>query len=129
MNDVVCLVSLRLILMWFVTHFVNLTWITLVDLERIDLVRIDLVRVDLERVDFKRVDLSRRGWSPRTEYRSHTWSPPLAADGPTLGMVFSKARGVKADKWTRKNEAVYAVSLRLGFEGELNIGIHVCSKL
>jgi len=21
-------------------------------------------------------------WSPRTKYRSHTWSPPLAVDGP-----------------------------------------------
>ena len=38
-------------------------------------------------------------------------------DGPTLGMVFSKS--VKANK---KDEAIYAVSLRLGFQGELNIG-------
>ena len=42
-----------------------------------------------------------------------------AADGPTLGMVFSKS--VEADKWTRKDEAVYAVNLRLGFQGQLNI--------
>ena len=57
-------------------------------------------------------------WSPRTEYCSHTWSPP-AADGPILGMVFSKS--VEPEKWTTKDEAVYAVSLRLGFQGELNI--------
>ena len=53
-------------------------------------------------------------WSPRTEYRSHTWSPPPAADGPTLGIVFSKS--VEPEKWTRKDEAVSAVSLRLGFK-------------
>ena len=57
---------------------------------------------------------------PRTKYHSHTWSPlPPATDGPTLGMVFSKCL---ADKWARKDEAVYAVSLRLGFQGELNNG-------
>ena len=70
--------------------------------------------------------LSHRGWSlpqkqsPRTvrsringppdQNHSHTWSSP-AADGPTLGMA-----SVEAEKWTRKDEAIYAVSLRLGFE-------------
>ena len=53
---------------------------------------------------------------PRTEYHSHTWSLP-AVDGPTLGMA-----SVEAEKWARKDEAVYAVSLRLGFQGELNNG-------
>ena len=45
--------------------------------------------------------------------------PPPAADGPTLGMA-----SVKAEKWTRKDEADHAVSLtlRLGFRGELNNG-------
>ena len=46
--------------------------------------------------------------------------PNIAAiHGPPLGMAFS--RSVEADKWTRKDEAVYAVSLRLSFQGELNI--------
>ena len=34
---------------------------------------------------------------------------------PILDMVFSKS--VEPEKWTRKDEAVYAVSLRLGFQG------------
>ena len=34
-------------------------------------------------------------------------------DGPTYGMVFSES--VDADKWVRKDEAAYAVRLRLGF--------------
>ena len=57
-------------------------------------------------------------WSPWTEYRSCTWSPP-AVDGPTLGMA-----SVEAEKWARKDEADYAVSLshRLGFQGKLNNG-------
>ena len=33
--------------------------------------------------------------------------PPPAADGPTLGIVFSKS--FKPEKWTRKDEAVSAV--------------------
>ena len=45
--------------------------------------------------------------------------PPPAVDGPTLGMV-----SVKAEKWARKDEADYTVSLshRLGFQGKLNNG-------
>ena len=39
--------------------------------------------------------------SPRTEYRSHTCPP--AEDGPTLGKV-----SAEAEKWARKDEAVYA---------------------
>ena len=35
-------------------------------------------------------------------------------------MVFQAS--VEAEKWTRKDEAVYAVSLRLGCQGELNNG-------
>ena len=60
-------------------------------------------------------------WSPRTEYRSHTLSPP-ATDGPALVMAFRAS--VEAEKWARKGEADYAVSLshRLGFRGELNNG-------
>ena len=64
---------------------------------------------------------SRMIGSPRLNIAAIPAPPPPAADGPTLGMVFSKS--VKADKWTRKDEAVYAVSLRLGFQGKLNIGI------
>ena len=37
-----------------------------------------------------------------------------AADGPTLGKVFSKS--VEPEKWTRKDEAVSAVSLTLSFK-------------
>ena len=32
---------------------------------------------------------------------------------------------VEAEKWARKDEAVYAVSLRLGFQGELNNGMYL----
>ena len=39
-------------------------------------------------------------------------------DGPTIGMVFRAS--VKAEKWARKDEAVYAVNLRLDIQGELN---------
>ena len=45
---------------------------------------------------------------------------PPAVNGPTLGVVFSERLGCK---WARKDEVVYAVSLRLGFQGELNNGI------
>ena len=47
---------------------------------------------------------------------------PPAADGPTLVMAFRAS--VEAEKWARKDEADYAVSLshRLGFRGELNNG-------
>ena len=31
------------------------------------------------------------------------------------------SESVKAEKWARKDEAVYAVSLGVGFQGELNI--------
>ena len=63
--------------------------------------------------------------SPQTEYRSHTWSPP-ASDGPTPVMVFRAS--VEAEKWARKDEADYAVSLshRLSFRGELNNGTSSC---
>ena len=85
--------------------------------------------------------MSRRGWSPlkigppgpsvaeymvpRTEYRSHTWSPP-AADGPTPVMAFRAS--VETEKWARKDEADYTVSLshRLGFRGEINNGTSSC---
>ena len=63
-------------------------------------------------------------WSPRTVHSRIIGpprpnivaipGPPPAADGPTLGIVFSKS--VEPEKWTRKDEAVYAVSLRLGFK-------------
>ena len=47
-------------------------------------------------------------WSPRTEYHSHTWSPPTA-DGPTPVMGFRAT--VEAEKWAGKDEDDYAVSL------------------
>ena len=54
-----------------------------------------------------------------------SWSPP-AADGPTPVMAFQAS--VEAEKWARKDEADYAVSLshRLGFRGELNNGTSSC---
>ena len=52
----------------------------------------------------------------------HAWcingppGPSIAAiAGPTLGMA-----SVEAVKWARKDEVVYAVSLRLGFRAEQN---------
>ena len=39
-------------------------------------------------------------------------------------MVFRAS--VEPEKWARKDEAVYAVSLRLGFQGELNNGMYSC---
>ena len=55
--------------------------------------------------------LSRRGWSPWTEYCSHTWSLP-ATDGPTLGMV-----SVEAEKWARKDEVFMQSALGWVFKG------------
>ena len=74
--------------------------------------------------------------SPRT-VRSRIYGPPgpniaailgapPAADGPTPVMAFRAS--VEAEKWARKDEADYAVSLshRLGFLGELNNGTSLC---
>ena len=57
--------------------------------------------------------------STRIKYCSCTRSL-TAMDGPTIGMVFRAS--VKAEKWARKDEAVYVVSLRLDIQGELNNG-------
>ena len=50
--------------------------------------------------------------------------PPPPADGPTFGMAFRAS--VEVDKWARKDEAVHAVSLRLGFQGELKYSTYSC---
>ena len=74
-----------------------------------------------------------RGWSPLKIVPpgpniAAMPGPPPAADGPALVMVFRAS--VEAEKWARKDETNYEVSLRLSFRGELNNGtlcIRVCS--
>ena len=48
---------------------------------------------------------------------SQAYMVPPATDGLTLSVVFCKCLGWQ---WARKDEAVYAVSLRLGFQDKLN---------